>query len=389
MSFIARYQAFAKTVTDAPFIFHRIMAYGALAVAVGNRWRMRHFEGGWLTPHLWILLLAESSTFHKSSALRVARRSLGKLQERYLNWDGSHKALVDQFAAQDQGVLIAFEFEQFLGVLQQSYSSGGRGLFTDLYDGELAGSVYKNTGVREWKENLAISFFSASTPAQLTQWLKERDIVAGLLPRFILVHANSQEQRFALPPADDGTMDRELMGLQHYLLSLSGTKGDMVLKPGARKVYEAWYHRMAQIPLDSNRADPWKTRLATVALKLAMLNQIDRNQGTQIEEKAVHDATEFTDMLLHHVGHVCQDELALTAFEEQSKRLRHILTKYEEMYGAQGWIEWGVVLRHMRMPAEQFKKLVETMVQSHQVEWTTKRPQRIRLKPREPGEDDQ
>lgn len=388
MSFLKRYEDFAKSVTDAPFIFHHIMAYGAMAVAVGNHWRMRHFEGGWLTPHLWILLLAESSTFHKSSALRVARRCLGKLSERYLAWDGSHKALVDQFAETDQGVLIAFEFEQFLGVLQQSYTSGGRGLFTDLYDGELAASVYKNTGVREWKENLAISFFSASTPAQLTQWLKERDIVAGLLPRFILVHANKQEQRFALPPADDSNTDRQLLGLQNHLLALSGTKGMMVLKPGARKLYEAWYERMADIPLDSNRADPWKTRLAAVALKVAMLNQIDKDQATQIEEKAVLDATQFTDQLLGHVAHVCQDELALTAFEEQTKRLRHILEKHARVNGDSGWIEWGIALRHMRMPAEQFRKLVETMAQSHQVQWDTKRPQRIRLTHREPGEDD-
>jgi hypothetical protein len=388
MSFIVRYQEYAKLVTDAPFIFHRIMAYGALAVAVGNRWRMRHFEGGWLTPHLWILLLAESSTFHKSSALRVARRCLGKLPEYYLSWDGSHKALVDQFASHDEGVLIAFEFEQFLGVLQQSYSSGGRGLFTDLYDGELAGSVYKNTGVREWKENLAVSFFSASTPAQLTQWLKERDIVAGLLPRFVLVHADHQEQRFALPPADDGEMDRVLLGLQHHLASLNETRGDMVLKPGARKLYEAWYNKIAEIPLDSNRADPWKTRLATVALKLCMLNQIDRNRSTQIDEKSVYEATELTSLLLHHVGHICQDELTLTAFEEQSKRLRFVLKKHDALYGADGWIEWGIVLRHMRMPAEQFKKLVETMSQSHQLEWRQKRPQRLRLAVRDPGSDD-
>lgn len=387
-SFLARYEAFARKVTDAPFIFHHVLAYGALAVAVGNRWRMRYFGGGWLTPHLWVFLLAESSTFHKSEALRIARRCFAKLPDRLLNWEGSHKALVEQFAEKDQGVMIAFEFEQFLGHLQQNYVAGGRGMFTDLYDGELAGTVYKASGVQTWKDNLAVSFLTGSTPAQLADWLKERDISAGLLPRFVMVHATQQEQSYALPPADDGSIDRELLGLQHTLAMISGTKGEMTLSPGAVKLYESWYKRMRQIPLDSTRADPWKTRLATTCLKFAMLKQIDTDLEGKISERSMHEATTLTDQLLSHVAQVCQSELALSPYEEHAKRLTYVLRKYEEMYGKDGWLEWSFILPHMKMHADQLRKIVQTLVEANQVEWRQRRPQALRLSRREPGEDD-
>mgnify|MGYP001608309516 FL=1 len=391
-SFLERYRTFARKVTDAPYIFHDLLAYGALAVAVGNRWKLRYFGGGWLTPHLWILLLAESSTFHKSEALRVARRVLAKLPDRQLAWNGSHKALIEQFSATPQGVMFAFEFEQFLGVLRQNYLSGGRGLFTDLYDGELPASVYKNTGAQAAQESLAISFFAASTPSQLADWMKERDVMAGLLPRFILLNAHSQEQQFALPPADDGKVDATLAGLQDYLRGLGGTSGIMVLTPGAIKLYEAWYKRLGQTALDGTRADAWKTRLATVAIKLAMLNQLDMDWKGKVGEKAMYEATTLSTMLLQHVGHVCQEELTLSPYEEQAKRLRVVLSKYSQPgqvgYGSDGWLPWSFVLPHMHMPADQLRKVVSTLVQGQQIEWREKAPQGLRLVKREPGEDD-
>jgi Protein of unknown function (DUF3987) len=385
-SFLQRYEAFARQVTDAPYIFHQLLAYGALSVAVGNRWKMRYFGGGWLTPHLWIFLLADSSTFHKSEALRVARRCLAKLSNRMLNWEGSHKALVEQFAANDQGVMIAFEFEQFLGHLQQNYMSGGRGMFTDLYDGELAGTVFKASGVQQWKEQLAISFFTGSTPAQLADWLKERDISAGLLPRFVMVHANRQEQSFALPPADDGSIDRTLLGLQNALLSYSETYGEMTLTPGAIKLYESWYKRMKQVPLDSSRADPWKTRLATACLKFAMLNQLDQDWQGKVNEKSMRDAMTLTDTMLGHVAHVCQEELSLSHFEEQAKRLKYVLKKYAPMYGTDGWLDWSFILPHMKMQADQLRKIAQTLDEAKQIEWKRARPQTMKLVVREPGE---
>ena len=387
-SFLQRYQTFARQVTDAPYIFHEVLAYGALAVALGSRWKMRYFGGGWITPHLWIFLLAESTTYHKSEALRISRRVMSKLSDRMLNWEGSHKALVEQFDATAQGVMIAFEFEQFLGHLQQNYASGVRGLFTDLYDGELAGTVYKQSGSTSWKEQLAVSFFTASTPAQLTDWLKERDITAGLLPRFALVHATAQEQSFALPPADDGTIDQQLLGLQNMLLGYSGMQGQMVLAPGAAKLYESWFSRMKDIPIESSRADPWKGRLATTCLKFAMLNEFDRTQQGKISERSMVDATKLTDTLLSHVGRVCQEELSLSAFEEQSKRLKYVLKKYESNNGHDGWLEWSFILPHMRMQADQLRRLVQTLVEAKQVEWRQKRPQEVRLNHRDPGEDD-
>lgn len=295
--------------------------------------------------------------------------------------------MVEQFAANDQGVMIAFEFEQFLGHLQQNYMSGGRGMFTDLYDGELAGTVFKQSGVQQWKEQLAISFFTGSTPAQLADWLKERDISAGLLPRFVMVHADTQEQSFALPPADDGSVDQTLLGLQLALLGYSETYGEMTLTPGAIKLYESWYKRMKQIPLDSTRADPWKTRLATVCLKLAMLNQLNHDKQGKIGEKSMRDAMTLTDTLLGHVAHVCQEELSLSHFEEQAKRLKYVLKKYEVMYGTDGWLDWSFILPHMKMQADQLRKIAQTLEEANQIQWHRARPQRIKLVVREPGEE--
>lgn len=388
-SFLQAYQDWAKLATDAPFIFHEVLALQALGTAVGNRWKMRHFSG-WLTPHLWVLLLADSSTFHKSEALKVSRRVLSTLPDILLPWKGSAEKLSETYSKQPWGIMYAPEFEAFLAHLRRDYS-GGAGFYLNIFDGEIMAEAFQRGSVKA-RDDLAISFAAASTTSQLATTMKERDLSAGLLPRFILVHAEIQEQQFALQTYDGAAFDRQLDGLNDAMRFFSGLPNQiMSLSPSAQKLYIAWYQKIAQTNLDGTRADPWKARLATVCLKLSMIYQLDHEIKTQIGPAAVEKACAMTSRLLEQVGHICQEELTFSWFDQQVRVIRRLLQKYRDH---EGWVDYKLLLKGSHLKAREFSEILGTLMEREDVEVErgkgrgTRPRQRVRLAVREPGEDD-
>lgn len=387
-SFLQQYETWARQATDAPYIFHEILGLQALGAAVGNRWRMRHFSG-WLTPHLWVLLLADSSTMHKSEALKVSRRILGAVPEMLLPWKGSAEKLSQTYSEQPWGIMYAPEFEQFLSHLHREYS-GGPGFYLNLFDGEIMPEAFQRGSVKA-RDDLAIAFACGSTPSQLATTMKERDFSAGLLPRFIVVHADSQEQIFPLQNYEGSEFDRQLEGLRNHVRFLSALPAQVMdMIPSAKQVYIAWYHQMAQKQLDGIRVDPWKARLATVCLKLAMIYQVDREAKTQIGPAAVERACNKTTELLCHVEKVCQEELSVSWFDGQTNTIRRLIRKYHDF---EGWVDYKILLKGSHMKGKEFEEVLSTMVEREDIEIEKikgrgTRPRRVvRMWPRQPGEE--
>jgi len=387
-SFLQSYQEWARMATDAPFVFHEILALQTLGTAVGNRWKMRHFSG-WLTPNLWVLLLADSSTFHKSEALKVSRRVISVVDEAILPWKGSAEKLSQIYSQQPWGVMYAPEFEAFLAHLHREYS-GGPGFYLNLFDGEILPEAFQRGSVKA-RDDLAVSFAAASTTAQLVSCMKERDLSAGLLPRFILVHADSQEQRFSLATYKGDEFDRRLNGLRTSMRWYTSLPPQtMELTTSTHKLYDAWYQQMAQTNVDGTRADPWKARLATVCLKLAMIYQLDYETKPQIGPSAMDKACQMTSTLLHHVGRICQNELTFSWFDQQAKMIRRLLDKYGDH---DGWVDRKILLKGSHMKGREFSEVIETLKEREDVEVVkihgrgTRSKEQMRWSVRTPGQE--
>ncbi|MBM2811018.1 MAG: primase, phage related [Chloroflexi bacterium] len=71
-TFVDRYARFACRRTDAPACFHEAMGLVALSVLVGRRAVLR-LASGEVYPSLWVLILADSTLYRKSTAMDLAR----------------------------------------------------------------------------------------------------------------------------------------------------------------------------------------------------------------------------------------------------------------------------------------------------------------------------
>jgi hypothetical protein len=164
----------------------------------------------------------------------------------------------------------------------------------------------------------------------------------------------------------------------------------MELLPSAQKRHIAWYHQMAQHPLDGIQSDPWKSRLATVCLKLSMIYQVDQDQTPKIGPSAMDRACEKATELLHHISRICQEELAVSWFDVQAKTIRRLLRKYE---AEDGWVDYKILLRGSHLKSKEFDEIIGTLLERDDIELESSRGRgtrprrRIRLWQRQVGEE--
>ena len=71
-SFIDEYCDWATAFTHSPSIFHRFLSYWAVSAVLQNRVYLRQGKFK-MYPNLWIITVAQSSWFGKTTAINIAR----------------------------------------------------------------------------------------------------------------------------------------------------------------------------------------------------------------------------------------------------------------------------------------------------------------------------
>lgn len=363
MSFLQRYREYCHGVTDAPSVFHEYVGIATVATAMGNRWKMPH-AGGWLYPNLWILLVAASSRYRKSTSLRLSQRITEELSKPVeLAWRASEESLIEQLVKHPFGVTYCDEMASFAGMLGRDFMRGGRGLWATVYDGRLPAEHFKR-GQSSTKHDLAVSFIAATTLEWLTDQMQESDIRGGLLPRFILIPAYKKERSMPRPPMGDEHVRKLLAG---ELERISLTDGLMTLSKDAEREYDRWYMQWDTAKLDGTRSDPWIPRIATAAMKIAMILQVDADGHRVIAGQTMREATQYATWALTQIGKLCREELAFSRFEVDLKRIREIL-QGEETEPTEGWMDYQELLWRSHIRTDGLRKIIQSGVESGQIE---------------------
>ena len=107
MDFVNDYMEYASTLTDAPDEFHNFMALGILSTVIGNQAYIP-FGTNRIYPNLWIILLAQSSFFRKSTSLTLGTRLLRDMHKGglILPDEFSREQLVQNLAKQSRGLFV-------------------------------------------------------------------------------------------------------------------------------------------------------------------------------------------------------------------------------------------------------------------------------------------
>ena len=222
MGFLAEYQAFAESGTDAPTRFHE---YAAMTVAGTLIGRNAYVEWGHdrIFPNLWTILLAGSSQSRKSTSVGIARRMLvGLGREQVTDYllpdDFSREGLTKNLSSRAQGMFVFPEFATILKAFGLEYMGGTKELLTHLYDSP---SVHKRTlagGEPILIRDAFVSVLAASTVEWLLDTVKEDDFRAGFYPRFIFVTGTQDKPPMIVPKKADAQVREPANGA-----CLSGT----------------------------------------------------------------------------------------------------------------------------------------------------------------------
>lgn len=219
--FIKDYLDYASPLTEAPKIFHLSLALTILSTVV-NRKIYIPFGGTSIKPNLWMVLIAPTSFYRKSTAISIGIDLLRDLcPELLLPNDFSREAFIGVLEQYPVGLLVHYEFQTLLQILGLSYMPGTKALLTELYDcpTKFTRKLKKETLILE---NPFLSLIAATTSEWLTTNTENREVQSGFLARCMFVPVYSKEKVLIFPPPANLTLKQKLLAQLEEISSVSG-----------------------------------------------------------------------------------------------------------------------------------------------------------------------
>lgn len=363
-NFIERYTAWAESFTDAPPQFHRFVAYWMLSSLLGRRVYM-HLGDEWLFPNLWLVVLAPSSFYRKSTALGIGARLVKEMNPAiHLPSEWSQECFITLMSQQSHGAMICYEFKGLLAQLQKDYNFGAQSLLTELYD--CPPDYVRKKGTTEVKEfrieKPYLTILGASTLEWLISSVQSGDIAGGFLARFLFVSADRKHKVLAIqPPAPEA----ERLVVKTALEAALQVEGKMHYSAEAEQHYRDWYARFVD---EAERAQEgvraFFPRLTAYAHKFAMLEAVLNGHHPEITKEDCRRACLMADNFAAEIQRLGTESLGKSKLEATMNRIVKAVIKYPG-------IEHSRLLKNIGGGAKQFKDAIDTLLQREDIEKRT------------------
>jgi len=349
--FLQLYLEYAREITDAPLIFHQFVALSIVSAALGNKVFLKSGDID-IYPNLWIILIAPSSCFRKSTAIGIGARVLRRVNEDLIYpTEFTQEKILEIIERQPEGIFIHYEFMTLSGLLSKDYNAGLKAFLTEMYDCPL--HYARKTVSRSYEiRNPCISILSATTQEWFLERAKEGDLLGGFLPRFIFVPASSKEKSLAFPPPADMSKRNNLV---RTLKEISELKGKIEFSPEAKRLHREWFVRY-EAKMDSGLLNGFYSRLETYALKFAILLEIIKNRSFTIGEKTVKEACQLVNFLTESLRKLADNDFTFTGFQRDKKKVERLI----KSAGSQGIVRRDL-LKKSKVSADYLNKIVETL----------------------------
>lgn len=393
-SWLRNYVEYARAITDAPLAFHVAGGLAALAGAIGSNIWWRGGGGREQWPNLFLLLLAPSGIFRKSTSVDIPMNLLVKASPGVLlDREFSPEKFIRNLAEQPTSVLKESEFASLLERMKSNYMQGMKQRLTDLfdcqdsYDRVIQGMNGK--GERISIVRPALTILAASTLDWLVESLTETDMRSGFMPRFLFFAPTVKE-----PEPAGGYLAEHDRALENWLVGTLGKMSNMarrqVLFSQARRRIVEWTTDNSALA-DSGQAPDellgLYSRLGHHLAKLCALLSVS-DEGICPEYPVAEDTAEraiaLMEWILAGTGRVFEERVTFSKFEQQAqKALRFIGPQTER----------GVLLKRMKCPANELDRLLITLRERGEIdehtEQTGGRPRRmiVRVVPEKGGEE--
>lgn len=309
ITFIEKYIAWAKELTDAPIQYHQASAFVILsAILSGNVCLPTSHEK--VSPNLWFMILAGTTLTRKSTAMRFGMGLLRDVDERAeMATDGSIEGILSGLRDRP-GQPSIFLRDEFTGLLDaianKDYMAGFAEQMTKLYDGDNIKRLLRKETIEVKDPRFIV--FAGGIKDKTQMLLTEEHIMSGFIPRFVFISGDADPDRIKLtspPGAQESDDQRELLRnelhdlLNHYVQPKPIVKDDKIIGSvssmfEANMTPEAWarYNAYEKLMMDTALSTgigymmPVYVRLTVSTLKAAILIAAaqNRTQGLMIEE---------------------------------------------------------------------------------------------------------
>jgi hypothetical protein len=217
------YIAYGQRRTDAPVTFHEAAGLVVLSAVIGRR-AVLHLGVGDIYPNVWVLILAPSSLYRKSTALDLARDLIEAVDAECLAPDDFTPQRFVAVLAEHDGqplVLVRDEFSGFYeGLTRLDFQTGLKETLCMAYDGRPFRREKMKPRRRRDVDEIGddgawcfaarqpfLSILAGSTPSRFYDIARPGDVTSGFLARFAFeLPPDGSHLTRPIRPLDDDTL---------------------------------------------------------------------------------------------------------------------------------------------------------------------------------------
>jgi hypothetical protein len=352
--FLRAFCDYVDPITDAPQVYHPFAGLITLSAVVGRNVTAR-FGPHRVTPNQFVCILGQSSLFRKSTMITIAQQLVEAVRpDCVLPNEFTPEKLLDLLQKTPVGFFAWKELTGYLARAGRDYMSGAKEILMELYDcpDEYRREI-KASSVRV--ERPAISIFSASATAWLSEQLKGPDLRSGFLNRFCFVLAEKKTKFLDIPPPPELSERNRLVRMLHEIGDVSGEVDFSRIQPH----YRAWLRDHEAEILRSDHPEivsAFYTRLSITVLKYAILIELAQTRQLTISCGALEEALTLVDYLKAVIAHLLRVEFAPT---DSAKRSQQVLKVIREEPG----VKRGRLLKRIGLSGKELTGILQTLIE--------------------------
>lgn len=369
-TWVDRYVELFTPLSESPSKYHRALAWSVLSSVLTGK--ISFLQGNdEISPNLWLLLVGDSGTSHKSTALGNARKMLIEVApERLVPQLGSKEKFISRLARMttknlNAAVLVDSEFTSFLASMSSSYNLGAKENLCKLFDGE---SIQSDTQARDLEvvEKLHLLMIGSTTATFLNEAIQDQQgMDSGFWARFQFVVARGKAERvLPTPPSIDMNKFNELVD---DLREISGVSGQAKFTDSANDIYEKFYFEMRKMADKNPNFPPFLTRLQVVAKKIAMLAQAvklepgEPNADFWVADESMRIGIEQAKFFMDELSWLLLNEITLSKFDVHRK------TILKSLRASEGGVTKRDIQRATRLHTDYLDRVLEQLIQTEEI----------------------
>jgi len=376
--FIEAYVKYASSLTDAPKLYHKALAYSLLSCCVGRTRINISPEAKY--PNIWLIEVGLSGVTRKTVSKNLALSVLPD-HVNILPGDFSPEAFLDMLQNYDEGVIVRDEFSGFLAQCRKDYMASTKELFAILYDcPDNYERTFKSGQVK--LENVFFNLISATTPTGFTKYASISDFLTGFLSRFLIVYGEQKERKWRRPLTFEDEIER--LKLKDWLTKIyeafhTNPKPMFEFSEEALEAFNLWETKI-DYEITAREDDVYgaiASRYKDYVLKLSALAEVSSmplnpqlvklviSNSLKISKNSVLRAIKDVETILTKLT----TNLLIILIDTDLEKLYSLLKREEiKLAPPDRWVSHSHLLRMSNFTSKKFHMLIETLVESDRIE---------------------